>query len=222
MAKTVFNPPPNWPVKKGFTPPAGWQPDPSWGPAPEGWPLWTEKKSHTVRNVILVILGVVILAFAGCTALLVGGVNEVANQQEAEAEANAETCEGITYADQQPDNDRCADESNSVTLDGVVVTASALERDAEGNICTDVSYTNNSDETIQFNMLDWKIQSPAGEVQDNLFAGGGTLSSGDLIAGGEKSGSVCFDPLEGSGEFVLIYKPGAWSDDRGIWVNNLS
>jgi len=35
------------------------------------------KKKHTVRNVILVILGLFILAFAGCMALFAGAVNEV-------------------------------------------------------------------------------------------------------------------------------------------------
>ncbi|SEB58871.1 DUF4041 domain-containing protein [Streptomyces sp. TLI_105] len=35
-----FNPPPNWPLHRGWVPPAGWQPDPSWPPPPPGWQLW--------------------------------------------------------------------------------------------------------------------------------------------------------------------------------------
>lgn len=35
-----------------------------------------EKKSHTFRNVILVILALIVLSFAGCIALLGGAVNE--------------------------------------------------------------------------------------------------------------------------------------------------
>ncbi len=61
---TRFNPPPNWKVKKGFLPPAGWQPDPAWGPAPEGWPMYVteQKKTHRLRNAfgVLVLLIVVI------------------------------------------------------------------------------------------------------------------------------------------------------------------
>jgi hypothetical protein len=35
-----------------------------------------EKKSHTFRNVMLVILGLIILSFVGCIALVGGAVNE--------------------------------------------------------------------------------------------------------------------------------------------------
>ena len=36
-----FNPPPGWPKPpEGWTPPAGWTPDPSWPDPPEGWLLW--------------------------------------------------------------------------------------------------------------------------------------------------------------------------------------
>lgn len=36
-----FNPPPNWPEPMtGWRMPHGWQPDPRWGPVPDGWNLW--------------------------------------------------------------------------------------------------------------------------------------------------------------------------------------
>ncbi len=41
----VFNPPQNWPVEPGFIPHEGWSPDPSWGPAPEGWIFWLPRKT---------------------------------------------------------------------------------------------------------------------------------------------------------------------------------
>jgi hypothetical protein len=40
-------------------------------------PAQPPKKKHTVRNVILVIIALTVLAFAGCMAMLVGGANEV-------------------------------------------------------------------------------------------------------------------------------------------------
>jgi hypothetical protein len=40
-------------------------------------PAQPPKKKHTVRNVILIVLALVILAFAGCMAMVVGGANEV-------------------------------------------------------------------------------------------------------------------------------------------------
>jgi hypothetical protein len=38
-----FNPPPNWPISRQFTPAPGWQPDPGWGPAPPGWQFWIDE-----------------------------------------------------------------------------------------------------------------------------------------------------------------------------------
>ena len=47
-------------------------PPPGWGPPP--------KKSHTVRNVLLIIAGVFVLFMVGCVALIGAGVNEAAKQ----------------------------------------------------------------------------------------------------------------------------------------------
>lgn len=220
-SRMVFNPPPNWPLPRGFTPPPGWQPDTAWGPPPDGWPLWLEKKSYVVRNVLLGILAVVVVCIGGCVALLVAGVIGAGDERENRERAIAKTCEGKTYADQQSENDHCADQDGRVSVRDVVVSATALRRDAQQNICTDVAYQNNGEETIAFNELDWRIQAPSGEVQNNLFAGSGTLGSGDLVSGGHKAGTVCFDPLSGSGQFVLIYKPSVWSGERGIWLYQL-
>ncbi len=40
-----FNPPPGWPLPHDFVPSAGWQPDPSWPPAPAGWQLWVSDEA---------------------------------------------------------------------------------------------------------------------------------------------------------------------------------
>ncbi len=46
-----FNPPPNWPkFPKGFKPGPGWRPDPTWGEAPIGWPLWIEDGNRPARG----------------------------------------------------------------------------------------------------------------------------------------------------------------------------
>ncbi len=42
MSGPFFNPPPMWPVLRGWTPPPDWEPDPSWPPAPAGWQFWVE------------------------------------------------------------------------------------------------------------------------------------------------------------------------------------
>jgi hypothetical protein len=221
--ETRFNPPPNWPLPKGFVPPAGWQPDPAWGPEPQGWPLWltVEKKSHVLRNVILGIVALVTLGIVGCIAIVIGAVNSATQPNANEAASAAASCAGKKYPDQQPSHDVCADAQGKVALHGVTVTATPLSRDREGNLCSQVIYANNSGDTVGFNVLDWRIQSPSGEVQNNVFAGGGDLGSGELINGGTKKGTMCFDPVQGSGLFVTIYQPPAFSQMRGIWLSNL-
>ncbi|MBN3458854.1 PQQ-binding-like beta-propeller repeat protein [Mycobacterium sp. DSM 3803] len=42
MSGASFNPPPAWPVPRGWTPPPEWVPDSSWPPAPAGWQFWIE------------------------------------------------------------------------------------------------------------------------------------------------------------------------------------
>jgi len=217
MAKTrtIFNPPPNWPIKAGAIPPPGWQPDPAWGPAPPNWPLYVQKPSHVLRNVLLGILGVVVLCLGGCFTLTAVGVIGAANDNHKASVAGQKSCEGLTYPDHQKNNDHCANTKKQVTLSDVAVTTSALRRNGGGDICTTVDYDNNSGETASYNTLDWKLQAPSGQVE-STFAG--NLGSGDLVAGGHKKGTVCFDPVSGNGQFVLIYKPNPIEGQRGIWL----
>jgi hypothetical protein len=68
-------------------PPGYYQP----GPPP--------KKKHTARNIFLVLLGLFILMFAGCMALVGGAVNEVdkAIQEEAANDKPAAVAEGAAF-----------------------------------------------------------------------------------------------------------------------------
>ena len=222
MAKTQtrFNPPPNWSLPAGFRPPPGWQPDPEWGPPPQGWPLWvtTEKKSHVVRNVILGVVALAVCGIAGCVTLVARAAHDTVAGGTQEQSAAAASCQGKSYPDQQRDHDYCANGAGAVDLKGLKITATPLKRGSGGNLCSNVNYVNNSDQTVSFNTLDWRVQSPSGEVQNNVFAGGGNLGSGDLIKGGTKSGSMCFDPVAGSGTFVTIYQAPI-SQMRGVWLS---
>lgn len=218
-----YNPPPGPPQY-----PAGPGPAPGSTPGPLPGPGPAPKKSNTWKWVLGILGGLVLLCGGGvaaCAVFVGTSVNEVVQQNEADerarAEGNKESCAGLTYADQQPDNDRCADAQGSVTLDEVTVTASALNQNQTG-MCSNVNYSNNSQETVSFNALDWKLQLPTGEVRDwsdSPLTAGDELDSGDLVPGGTKTGTVCFEATAGPGQFVLIYKPSFWSDARGIWVN---
>jgi hypothetical protein len=128
------------------------------------------------------------------------------------------------YPDKQK-ADHCSDTTGTVTLSGMAVTAKNLARSTGSlgtEICSDVSMVNNSNKTLDFNQFDFKLQTPAGEVKSFELAYQTTLSSGQLVAGGSKSGRVCSKDVPGTtGQFVLIYKPSGFSSDRGIWLFNL-
>ena len=183
--------------------------------------LVVQKSSNAWKWVLGILVGLVLLCGGGivaCSVLVAGGVK---NEQDKQTAADTKSCEGESYPDQQPSNDHCADAANTVVLEDVSVTATPLQR-TDGNLCTDVSYTNNSNETISFNEFDWKLQLPTGEVQDAFDTTlDSSLGAGDLVKGGHKTGTVCYQSTT-KGQHVLIYKPSIWSDARGIWVNVVS
>jgi hypothetical protein len=61
-------PPGQYPPPVYGQPPGGYPPQP--GYAPPGYPGVPPKQSHTLRNVLLIVLGVVILLFVGCSVLV--------------------------------------------------------------------------------------------------------------------------------------------------------
>ena len=135
------------------------------------------------------------------------------------------SCVGLTYLDQQT-TDVCAGPNGSVLLFGANVSASPFQRatDQLGSteLCTNVTITNNSTGTVAFNVFDFKLQLPSGEVQSFEFTTQSTLGSGDLVVGGSKSGAVCFPDQPAGGQNVLIYKPNAFEAARGIWLASIT
>lgn len=194
-------------------------------PPPYSGPVGAPPKKSNAWKWVLGILGVFVLLCGGvlvaCTALVGKGVSDATQNDRARASANQKSCAGKTYPDQQPDNDHCA-EAGVVALDSVQVTSTPLQRN-QSDLCSDIVYTNNSDKTVSFNEFDWKLQVPTGEVKDAFDSTSVTepLGSGDLVKGGTKKGSVCYQ-ASGGGQYILIYKPTFWSDDRGIWVNTVA
>ena len=187
------------------------------------------KKKSVWKWVVGILAALALLCgggFVACTTLVGKGINDAVKESDAQDKAraaeNAASCKGKpSYPDQQAGNDRCADASDAVTLDDVKVTATPLKRTGN-SLCTSVKYNNNSSKTVSFNVFDWKLQLPTGEVKDAFDStiSSNELGSGDLVAGGTKTGTVCYE-VAASGQFILIYKPSFWSDSRGIWINKL-
>ncbi len=177
----------------------------------------------TILGFIAIVAAVV--NFVITVALVGSAVNSVNNaiSSTTSTPGPSASCTGVQYPDQQS-LDVCADSTGTVDLKGVKVTASSLTRttDSLGSkvICDNVTLVNNTAATVNYSEIDYKLQPPSGAILDSTL--GGSLGSGALIAGGNKTGQVCFaDTGSETGSFVLIYKPGLLDDSRGIWLGSL-
>ncbi|SSC21496.1 Hypothetical protein KLENKIAIHU_65, partial [Klenkia terrae] len=134
---------------------------------------------------------------------------------------------GPSFAGQQED-DSSANAGEAIDLEGVSVTSTPLvDGESFGTgavLCTTVTIQNGTDDTVNFNGgFDWSMQDPNGASRNTNFAGTGNfLGAGDLVAGGNVTGDVCFDAdTTVTGTYVVIYKPTfSFSSDRAAWLNN--
>ncbi|MFZ2118138.1 MAG: hypothetical protein WAU83_16790, partial [Pseudonocardiaceae bacterium] len=86
-------------------------------------------------------------------------------------------------------------------------------------LCSDVTIVNISNKSQDYNVFDFKVQTPSGDVgSTSAQSFAGTLDSGTLVTGGRKAGKVCSNNTGAKGQYVFIYKPNAFESDRGIWL----
>jgi hypothetical protein len=182
-------------------------------------PFW--KKKRFILPALFLLLIVVIAATAGGGDKTGSTAGAGAGSAAGGAASGGTAC-AEDYADTQP-KDVCADANGTVTLQGLTVTATPLKSTDNGiggkSLCSEISLKNNSDESKDYNVFDFKIQTPSGDVSSMSSAGiGSSLNSGTLVAGGTKSGKVCRDDATEKGQYVVIYKPNAFLDDRAVWL----
>ena len=103
----------------------------------------------------------------------------------------------------------------TVTAAGFKQSMSDFEK--AGYVPVDVTILNRDDKAQSYNTFDWKLQTPNGQVIDPGITSGQSLGSGDLVSGGNVSGQVVFEVGAQKGVFYIIYKPDAYTSDRGIW-----
>ncbi len=188
---------------------------------PTGYEL--KKKKPIFKKVwfwLLVIVAVIIVAtVAG------GGGDDPSVSGGSESDSATAAPAGPTFQG-QTDKDTTAEPGQTITLDDVAITSSAL---VEGDstfgptLCTNVTIVNNGQDSQSFNPFDYKLQDPAGASRDTTLGGSDTLlNSGDLAPGGTVTGDVCFDdPTAAAGQYALIYAPPfSFSNERAVWVNN--
>jgi len=171
----------------------------------------------------LAVIAVLCLLLMVVVAIIVGAVNKIDSAAKKAEKLAQATCVGETYPDQQK-RDMCADATNTVVLGGLTVTASPLTLKTADlgarALCSTVTLQNTSTKSRDYNVLDFKLQTPNGDVATASFLNfaGGTLGSGVLISGGTKTGLICSDFTGEKGRYVFIYKPDPFQPDRGIWL----
>ena len=147
------------------------------------------------------------------------------NESKKTEDAAAKSCAGVTYPDQQS-KDICADAASSVNLDDVVVAATSFAAKTDvldtKVLCSSVTITNNTSKSQDYNVFDFKVQTPSGDVATTSVASfAGTLNSGTLIKGATQKGLVCTDDKGEKGKYVFIYKPNVFTSNRGVWLFNV-
>jgi len=198
--------------------PSGWQTPPGMDPKAHARAAkayakasrpWYKKKRWILTLAVIVLIVII--------AVSVSSSNKKTEQ------AAAKTCAGKSYPDQQP-KDFCANASGTVALAGMTVTARPFKIHKDGlgdkGLCSRVTMKNTSGSSQDYNELDFKVQTPTGDVATlSTLSLGGTLNSGTLIAGAAKTGLVCTDYKRAQkGTYVFIYKPNPFEADRGIWL----
>lgn len=123
------------------------------------------------------------------------------------------------------DSDVVGQAGEDLTLGDLTVSSTALiEGDATfgPTLCTTAVLNNGSSDTIDFNLFDWKLQSPAGTILNSGIGGSeNIINSGQLAPGGTTTGDICFDAdTAETGQYVVLYEPVfSFFSDRGAWVS---
>ncbi len=112
-----------------------------------------------------------------------------------------------------------------ISYDNVEITVVSVERNyntgnqfitpEEGKeyIRVSVKIENKTDDKISYNSYDWEIQDSDGDIQNvALYTQDGALSSGELAAGGKKTGDLFFEVPKDDDGLILHYEVSFWSN----------
>lgn len=180
---------------------------------------WYKKKRFIIPIALVVLI--VIASAAG------GGDKAKDKATEAVEGAAQEVATPDTVASGRADSQKEDQEvaiGQSAKLSGYTATVqkagfqqSLSEFEDNGYLVADVTIANRDDKSQPYNVFDWKLQTPNGQVIDPTITSTDQLGSGDLVKGGSVSGKVIFEIAGGKGDFYVIYKPDPFDAARGIW-----
>lgn len=146
----------------------------------------------------------------------------VTDGDSAELQAEKEKKEKLDAFPGQTDDDVVGKAGEELSIRGVKITASEVtpKNDMFGNsLCSTVVLKNNGDSEVSYNIFDWKLQYPSGDIKDPTLAGGDSLNHGEIAPGGTAEGDVCFEDDGEDGQYILISEGlFSFSSERGAWI----
>lgn len=89
--------------------------------------------------------------------------------------------------------------------------------DGKNYVIVTVKIENKSGEKIAYNSLDWTMLNSEGQEDDETFStidSDTNLSSGDLAAGGSKTGTLVFEEKKDESSLKLLYYSDMFFDDE--------
>lgn len=210
--------PPPPPPQRPPPPPPPPPPRPQWQPPPPppkktGLPGWA--------IALIVIGGLIVLG--GIGAALGGGQDD--EQEPAALTTTSGDTPTPTAARGQQREDQEVPIGQSVRVSGYTATVTAARFrqsisafEDDGYLVADVTVVNRDDRAQPYNLFDWKLQTPSGQVISPTFTSlPNAMGSGDLIQGGTVSGPVVWQIGAAKGTFTVIYKPDPFDAARGLW-----
>lgn len=209
-------PPPQRPQQQA---PPQWQqrpPQPAWQGAP------SKKSGLSPGAIVGIVAGVLLLIAVGIGSAL----SPVENEEPPEQTAPTTATGGQRQDGSGQKEDQEAAIGQSVRLSGYTATLTSAqfrpklsEFEEDGYLVADVTVANRDNRAQPYNVFDWKLQTPAGQVIDPTFTSEKQLGSGDLIQGGTVSGKVIWEiGVTTKGQFKVIYKPDPFDAARGLWT----
>lgn len=93
-------------------------------------------------------------------------------------------------------------------------------KDGKEYVKVNIQIKNKSQETKDYNALDWEIEDSNGDINsytDAMLAqADDNLGSGSLAAGGAKKGSIVFEVPKGDTKLKIHYKPNIFYDKETV------
>jgi hypothetical protein len=166
--------------------------------------------------VLITVMAVIVIAFLGTTAVDKAG----------EIEAKLETLRVDPANPDAQEGDKVAAIGQSVELSGYTTTvdnagfvAKISDFETAGYLVADVTIVNRDDQPQPFNIYDWTLQTPDGQIrQPSYVSAPDQLGSASLVKGGRVSGKVAWALGPATGDYFVIYRPDLLNADRGIWT----